>query len=243
MKIIDAHVHMHTILDAICNHHDFIALMNCANQKEWEYANVLKQKHKTIYLSFGIHPWQASHQEDLSKFLQNYQLADVIGEIGMDSVWCNHPKDIQEKMFHQQLSIAFQLKKPVILHTKGYENHIAQMISEFPNKYCVHWYSSEEDIAPYQKQDCYFTIGPFPTKDRNVKRIVKQVDMNRILMETDGIHALEWVLKEKVDEKKYISSCERLVSEIAEIKQSYISDIICQLESNFFQFVQSSNCC
>ena len=42
-----------------------------------------------------------------------YSECDYIGEIGMDSVWCDIPLDIQQKRLEEQLQIAADLKKPV----------------------------------------------------------------------------------------------------------------------------------
>lgn len=86
--------------------------------------------------------------------------ASVIGEIGLDSVWCSVPLSVQEKAFCAQLELASAMKKPVVLHTKGQEKHIARLIRAYPNTYLVHWYSGEEGLSDFLDLDCYFTIGP-----------------------------------------------------------------------------------
>ena len=54
----------------------------------------------------------------------------MVGEIGMDSVWCQVPLPIQERVFREQLAMACSLKKPVVLHTKGQEKAIASILKE-----------------------------------------------------------------------------------------------------------------
>ena len=79
----------------------------------------------------------------------------------MDSVWCDIPLDIQQKRLEEQLQIAADLKKPVLLHTKGQEKRIAELLRGFPYHICVHWYSgTEQDLEPYLDMGCYFTLGP-----------------------------------------------------------------------------------
>ena len=84
----------------------------------------------------------------------------VIGEIGMDSVWCNVPLAVQEKVFTEQLAVAAQLDKPVILHTKGQEKRIASLIAGYPNTYLVHWYSDPVFPKSFLELDCYFLSAP-----------------------------------------------------------------------------------
>ena len=97
----------------------------------------------SVLRSFGIHPWYA-HQYDPDLYAEYFRQCDVVGEIGMDSVWCEVPLDIQKKRLERQLQIAADLHRPVILHTKGQEAAIAGMLADFPEKICIHWYSGDE---------------------------------------------------------------------------------------------------
>ena len=77
--------------------------------------------------AFGLHPWKADQISFLA--MEPWLLkASVIGEIGLDSVWCSVPLSVQEKAFCAQLELASAMKKPVVLHTKGQEKHIARLI-------------------------------------------------------------------------------------------------------------------
>ena len=106
---------------------------------------------------------EASHREHSVQeaLAEAFKTCDAIGEIGMDSVWCEVPMDIQRRSFERQLQIAADLKKPVILHTKGMEREIAAMVRDFPEPVCVHWYSGGiESFEAFLEMGCYFTLGP-----------------------------------------------------------------------------------
>lgn len=78
-----------------------------------------------------------------------------------DPVWCDIPLDIQQKRLEEQLQIAADLKKPVLLPYEGQEKRIAELLCGFPYHICVHWYSgTEQDLEPYLDMGCYFTLGP-----------------------------------------------------------------------------------
>ncbi len=79
---------------------------------------------------------------------------------GMDSVWCDIPLDIQQKRLEEQLQIAADLKKPVLLHTKGQEKRIAELLRGFPYHICVHWYSgTEQDSGALSGYGLLFYTG------------------------------------------------------------------------------------
>ncbi len=116
-------------------------------------------KGRAVIPTAGLHPWYADQYtvQDMEPYIRR---CPVVGEIGMDSVWCQVPLPVQERVFREQLAMACSLKKPVVLHTKGQEKAIASILKEYPNRYLVHWYSCEEYLEEYLALDCYFSVGP-----------------------------------------------------------------------------------
>ena len=186
---------------------------------EWAYTRQF-QNREELLLSFGIHPWYADRYQT-EEAQEAYRECDYIGEIGMDSVWCDIPLDIQQKRLEEQLQIAADLKKPVLLHTKGQEKKIAELLKGFPYGICVHWYSgTEQDLEPYLDLDCYFTLGPdFPAacssmadqrllrgfsqeekvqKQSLYRRMLQEIPVGHLFVETDGISAVAWAMGETV---------------------------------------------
>lgn len=132
---------------------------SCGTPEEWEKTKGLRSREE-VYVSFGIHPWYADRY-DAEEYTELFQMCDAIGEIGMDNVWCEVPYEIQRRQLKRQLDMAAQFGKAVILHTKGREKEIAQMIRDFPNPVCVHWYSGDVDtFEQFLELGCYFTLGP-----------------------------------------------------------------------------------
>ena len=126
---------------------------SCGTLEEWNFMQAYRGRDE-LFFSFGIHPWysgrgRAEDGADGNHILYGeqrrdealwraFEECDAVGEIGMDSVWCDVPLAIQRSSFEEQLQIAADLKKPVILHTKGMESEIAAMIQDFPEPVCVH---------------------------------------------------------------------------------------------------------
>lgn len=177
---------------------------------EWKFMQSYRNREE-IFLSFGIHPWYVESSGDMGCISGEYASyseesrsealeeafagCDAIGEIGMDSVWCDVPLPLQRRSFEKQLQVAADLKKPVILHTKGMESEIAAMVRDFPEPVCVHWYSGDrKSFEVFLEADCYFTLGPdlADMKKALYRTMLREIPAERLFVETDGISAVAW---------------------------------------------------
>jgi TatD DNase family protein len=175
---------------------------NAGNSREWELLQPYRHR-SNLFFSYGIHPWNTG-QDSCEDALFAFEEADLIGEIGLDSVWCDVDLEIQKKQFEKQLQIAADLRKPILLHTKGQEEAIWERIRDFPYPICVHWYSGDEKTyEKYLSKDCYFTLGPDSLavqdpEERAVReRAIREISLERLFLETDGISAVAWAFQKE----------------------------------------------
>ena len=123
--------------------------------------------------------------------------AKVIGEIGLDFYWVEDKKSYPRQMeiFEYFLAKAGKNNKPLSLHTKGAESEILGLIKKYGLKPpMIHWYSGPMDIfKKLLDYGCYFTIGADAGYSGLTEEIVKNLPPDKILTETDGPTALEWV--------------------------------------------------
>ncbi|MBR3401855.1 MAG: TatD family hydrolase [Parasporobacterium sp.] len=167
-------------------------VFSAGTPEEWEY---LRSMLPCEEISFGIHPWYADQYEP-GKYQDLYRECVVIGEIGMDTLWCDVPLERQKMVFEAQLLIAADLQKPVVLHTKNCEAQIAEIIRGFPCPVLVHWYSGDEkSLTAFLEQGCFFTLGP-DTSFQADSLLLSQVPQDHLLTETDGIEAIRWAYEE-----------------------------------------------
>ena len=148
-----------------------------------------------LFPTYGLHPWHTAEYR-VAEMEPYFTKCSVIGEIGMDSVWCSVPLPLQEQAFKEQLAIAARLHKPAVLHTKGQEAQIASIIRNFKNTYLIHWYSSPANLEDYLSQDCFFSIGPDLWWNPAVQKTALTVPLDRLLVETDGMGAVSWAQEE-----------------------------------------------
>lgn len=203
----DAHGHMGTREERRERREKRILSMLCAVSPEeaeellqeegiWDYrTDGFPGRGRYLVPACGIHPWHADQYclEDMEPWMK---LCPVIGEIGMDSVWCAVDLSVQKERFEQQLYLAQSWGKPVVLHTKGQEEEIADILREYPNRYLVHWYSCDFHLEKYLELDCYFSVGPDVWWNKAVQQVARFSPADRLLLETDGLDAVKWAYEE-----------------------------------------------
>ncbi len=245
----DAHAHIGGMAEIEERLRSRIPSMICAGcPQEAERLDEIQARPESggiLIPTYGLHPWHADRAslEEMQPFLQQ---AQIIGEIGMDSVWCAVPLDVQREVFTSQLFFAMEHHRSVILHTKGQEREIADIIRRYPNTYLVHWYSSEEHLEEYLDLDCYFSIGSDVWWNPAVRKLAQRVPVDRILIETDGMGAVRWAYEEAETNKKTAalppvpSSLEEALGNtletVAAIRQRESSWLAKQVQENFLIF-------
>ena len=147
---------------------------------------------------------------------------------------------------------AEDLGKPAVLHTKGQERRIGEMIRGFKGKLCVHWYSgSLEDLKGFLEQDCYFTLGPDTAalaggklgaareeEGKVRRRLLEQVPASRLFVETDGIGAVAWAFGEEKAEADRVPLALRENMECAAAwKKMSVWQMADRMEKNLKEFL------
>lgn len=237
----DAHVHINdkALIHQMKLHH-IEAIANVSDSLEYRFIKELQKSYDKLYFSAGIHPWKAD-STDFEEMLPILNECKIIGEIGLDNIWCNTDMNKQIEIFEKQLQLACTSQKPVILHTKGMEKEILERIRAYPNTYLVHWYSSDHYIQEYADLGCYFTIGVSVGMDEAVNQVVQTVPLDHLLLETDGIDAVSWADGACCTADDYAPVLKRSVKRTAGILKMDESILKNQLNSNFHDFLKNAS--
>lgn len=226
----DAHVHYSSEIVTLQKQNGIPSLYSVDHPEQLQAI----QQHELNY-SIGVHPWSASH-ELLHEMMPLLQEAKIIGEIGMDSEWCNTDLAIQKEIFVSQIEYAAKTNKPVVLHTKGQEKEILEIIRQYPNTYFVHWYSCMDYIEQYNEVASYFSVGPSVGVDEAVTKLVRLIPIEKLLLESDGIDAIEWAIQSR----DYLGALRHSIEVIAQMKSLSIEETESILDQNFKRFMQQS---
>jgi len=148
-----------------------------------------------IWYTAGVHPHDAS-QFDRSRdidaireFVQSGAVA--IGECGLDSHYDHSPRDLQRRAFAEQLSLALELRRPVIVHTREAEDDTRAMVMEAGSagvKGVLHCYTGSHALAEAALAVGWYVSfsGIVTFKKWDDDALIRLVPDDHILVESDA---------------------------------------------------------
>lgn len=237
----DAHFHAgdFSLLNYLCDRH-IPGIINASSPQEYDLIKEKLPNDSKILISAGIHPWDAA-KSAWEIMLPIMEKASIIGEIGLDNVWCDADQQLQYELFERSLAYASKTHKPVILHLKGREKEALPLLRSYRNTYFVHWYSCDDYLDEYIDLDCYFSIGPSVNKDKAVQCTAKKVPLKRLLLESDGLSALTWCEQQSVDITQYEAIMQRSISCVEAIRgQASIANCLNENLQRFITLARSN---
>ena len=184
----------------------------------------LAEQYPHIYAAVGIHPHDAKNAREADYAQLALWAARpktiAIGEIGLDYHYDFSPREEQQAVFVRQLDLARQLAKPVILHDR--ESHadiMATMKKEGKGLGGVfHCFSGSMEMAREVLRLGFYISVAGPVTFANAHKlldIVREVPLDRLLVETDSPYLTPHPHRGKRNEPAYV----RLVAEkIAELR-------------------------
>lgn len=181
----------------------------------------LAEKYDFIYSTVGWHPVDAIDMMpgDLEwiESLCQHEKVVAIGEIGLDYYWDKSPKDVQQRVFREQIRLARKLGMPIVIHNRDAHQDILTILKEEKAAEVggiMHCFSGSWETAK-QCLDMNFHIsfgGPVTFKNAvQPKEVLAQVPLDRLLIETDAPYLTPHPFRGKRNETGYV----RLVAETA----------------------------
>lgn len=187
-------------------------------------ASALAQQHDFIYCAAGVHPHDAanvsgSYLDELRAVLREPKCV-AVGEIGLDYHYDFSPRDVQKKVFAEQLDLAAEADKPVIIHDREAHGDTMDMIAQRKGKIrgVMHCYSgSLESAREYLKMGFYISFaGPVTFKNAGkLPQIAAEIPSNRILAETDSPYLAPVPMRGKRNNPAHVRY---VVEKIAEVR-------------------------
>jgi len=181
---------------------------------ELEAAVRLAERHDPIFATVGVHPNDAAKvtQMTLSQVADVLQHPKVagLGEIGLDYHW-DTPKEIQLPLFRDQLALAANAKKPVIIHTRdAWDDTLAVLRSDWAGNGlpCImHCFTGNAKEA----EEClelgfYLAFGGVATfpKAGEIREAARITPPDRLLLETDAPYLAPVPYRGKRNEPAYV---------------------------------------
>jgi TatD DNase family protein len=167
-----------------------------------------------LFHSVGVHPHDASGFDPSSTIDELRSLADAgavaIGECGLDYHYDNSPRTEQRRAFAEQLRLARELDKPVIIHTRDAEADTSAMITEAGGAGVLgvlHCFTGSRSLAETAlSAGWYISFSGIVTfKKWSDDEIIRLVPDDRILAESDSPYLAPVPHRGKRNEPAWVS--------------------------------------
>jgi TatD DNase family protein len=192
-----------------------------------------------IWAAVGIHPhdaknWNPTASTELKNLLQRPKVV-ALGEVGLDYHYNYSPKNEQIQAFRDQLRIAGELQKPVIIHNREAHQDTMTILKETlqesgENKFLasgvMHCFSGSLEVA-FQCLELGLLVsfaGPltFPNAVK-LREVASGLPLDKILVETDSPYLSPHPFRGKRNEPARVGL---VGSKLAEIKGVPVAEVM-----------------
>jgi TatD DNase family protein len=199
----------------------------------------LARKYDMVSASVGIHPNTELHKEaslDDIISLANDDEVVAIGETGLDYFRSDGDLEWQRDRFRTHITVAKELKKPLIIHTREAKEDVIQILKEEGADEIggvMHCFVEDWETAQ-AAMDLNFLIsfsGIVTFKNaKDLQEVAKRTPLNKMLVETDSPYLAPVPFRGKTNQPAYV----RHVAEfIAELKQTSFVEVAQQTSNNY----------
>ncbi|MBE9514276.1 MAG: TatD family hydrolase [Chloroflexi bacterium] len=150
-----------------------------------------------VYPALGLHPWRLAHiglsqiDDELQSIERNIVAAVAVGEIGLDydkRLVKVASKELQKEVLRRLLNLAKNYDKPTIIHSRYAWKDALQLVETAGSgKAVFHWFTGFSSVLRDIIGSGYLiSATPAAEYHEEHRRAVREVPINRLLLETDS---------------------------------------------------------
>jgi len=207
-----------------------------------EFATVraIAEAHNEIWCSVGVHPHEAKDYAALAPqqlvALAAHPKVVGIGETGLDFHYDLSPRDIQERLFRTHIAASRETGLPLIIHAREADGEVAGILDEErPPPGVMHCFSSGRALAEAALElGFYISVSGLVTfrNAEELRAIVRDVPLDRLLVETDAPYLAPVPYRGKRNEPAYVAAT---AAAVAELKGIELQHLAATTSANFFR--------
>lgn len=177
---------------------------------------------KNVYAQIGIHPHEANSfnsktEAQLKMMAQNKKVV-AIGEIGLDFFYDFSSREKQIEVFESQIMLAKELCLPISIHTRNAMEETIEILlkhkKDIVKESVIHCFDGNIAQAQVLTQNNFvLSFGGMVTfkNKEELLNVIKNIDKNKILLETDCPYLTPVPYRKFVNEPKYLRViCEKI---------------------------------
>lgn len=201
MKPVDAHCHLtfeqfdedrQELIEKTNKELEFIAVPGVNAKNNRKVIELAEKYEDFIIPGLGLHPTYKNCFNQVKEIKDQIREVNppVIGEIGLDHHHITE-KDVrkqQEEVFRKMLGLAEELDKPVVIHSRDAERKAFEILKEYDlPEVMLHCFNGSIELArDAAKEGMKIGVTTQVLYSSRVKEIVRELDLENILLETDS---------------------------------------------------------
>jgi len=217
----------------------------CTRLDEFAAVRAIADSHADIWCSVGVHPHEAADYAattaDDMAVLATHPRVIGIGETGLDFHYDHSPRDVQETVFRTHIATARASGLPLIIHAREADAEIARILREEGARSGVlHCFSSGRGLAETALDLGFYIsisgIVTFKNADE-LRAIVRDVPLDRLLVETDAPYLAPVPYRGKRNEPAYVAATAAAVAALKGIQPDALAEATTH---NFFRLFRKA---
>lgn len=249
----DSHIHLYleqfdndldiVIQEAINKKVTRFLLPNIDNDTIEKLISICDKYKNILFPMIGLHPCSVkkNYVRQLEKLYTHINAANFIGigEIGIDLYWDKHFIQEQKDAFSMQINWSKEHNLPIIIHSRNSFNEIYDILHKDINHNTTgifHCFSGTyEQAKKIIDLGFYIGIGGMLTfKNSDLSKIIKNIDLKHIVVETDAPYLAPHPMRGKRNEPKFLYIIAEILSNIKKTNISTIARITNKNIDNIF---------
>ena len=201
-------------------------------ESSWHETLAIAERHDGVAVALGIHPHEAADGDvgALRDALQDGN-AVAVGETGLDYFRDYAPREVQRRIFDEQLQLAAELGKPVIIHTRAAEEDTLAALAGFDGTVVMHCFSSPRLLEPALEREWYVSFAGNVTykNAHDLRSAAYAVPAERLLAETDSPYLAPVPRRGRPNEPANVV---HTVAALAHARNDNAAELAAQIETN-----------
>ena len=196
-----------------------------------------------VYCTVGIHPHEAEAEPiaaaDILIELAAHPKVVGIGETGLDYYYEHSPKDAQIANFRAHIAASRETRLPLIVHTRDAEDDTIDILREEMGKGAfsglIHCFTGTPRLAAAALElGLFISVSGIATfkKSDELRATLREVPMDRLLVETDAPYLAPMPYRGKRNEPAYVTKTAAALAELKDVSLNVLSETT---TGNFFR--------